>query len=213
MVLANIKITFLMSLNFNAPEYREKKIPALDLDCTAQTMPLFLLPGTGTFSNSTLVLKLPAQLRQRRDGSEVLTGPYCDSGSRRMSEPLHLLFYNKNWVTGKTGLWFLNQKKTPQPAEMDEGFGLCVFFKLKLCSWICTKALTVKPFVIQASDAPLKKKKKNPPRVGWGESFSKVTLSKRTKKTQQSRRNFKSRFTNNVSNPIQLCLPYTPRGD
>lgn len=96
-------------------------------------------------------------------------------------------------------------RKNKEPAGMDEGFGLCVFFKLKLCSWICTKALTVKPFMMQASDTSLKKKKE------WdGErAFQKLHFSKEIK--QRSCRNLKLQLRKNISNPIQLRLPYIPR--
>lgn len=46
------------------------------------------------------------------------------------------------------------------PAGVDEGFGLCIFFKLKLCFWICTKALTAKPFTMEALNLTLGEKKK-----------------------------------------------------
>lgn len=45
--------------------------------------------------------------------------------------------------------------------------------------------MTVKPFMMQASDRSLEKKK----RVGWEESFAKITLTKDIK--QQSCRYFK----------------------
>lgn len=118
------------------------------------------------------------------------------------SEDLLLVFCNKNCVADN-GLWVWNEEKASSLLGwMDESFGLCVFFKLKLCSWICTKALTVKPFVMQASDMSLKKKNQ---RVGWGESSSKVALSKEIK--QKSCKNFKLQLKNSISNPIQLHLP------
>lgn len=55
----------------------------------------------------------------------------------------------------------LKSEKNPKmPAGVDEGFGLCIFFQLKICSQICTKALTAKPFTMQASDLTLGKKKR-----------------------------------------------------
>jgi len=88
------------------PLNMEKKFPALDLDLPAQTTAS--APRKGPFCNSILARKCPAWLRQLADGSKALTGegPDCNLGSGRMSETLHLLFSNKNWVGGKTGLWF-----------------------------------------------------------------------------------------------------------
>lgn len=157
------------TLNFNAPEGGEEKIPNAGCGLHSSDHASVSVPRNGHFSNPILALKL--RLRQLRDGSEVLTGegPFCNLGSLRMTETysktkLGLRIYFCHSITktaADNGLWVWNREKANSLLGwMDEGFGLCVFFKLKLCSWICTKALTVKPFVMQASDRSLKKKTK-----------------------------------------------------
>lgn len=76
------------------PLNMEKKISNIGSGLHSSDHTPMSVPRNGHSSNSILVLKFPARLRQLRDGSEVLTGksPYCNLGSGRMSETLHLLF-------------------------------------------------------------------------------------------------------------------------
>lgn len=53
------------------PLNMKKQFPPLDLDHTAQSMPLFLLMGV--FLTPSLFFEFPARLRQLQDGGEVLT--------------------------------------------------------------------------------------------------------------------------------------------